>query len=58
MATYIRTESKIDPSIFLESPYTDDGVIEHLDKIAKAQADNPDDVRYFIGVEYFVEREE
>jgi hypothetical protein len=58
MATYIRTESKIDPSIFLESPYTDAGIFEHSAKIAKAQADNPDDVRYFIGVEYLVEREE
>lgn len=54
---YIRTESKIDPSIYLESPYTEEGVIAHAAKIAQAQLDNPDDVRYFIGYEYIVERE-
>jgi hypothetical protein len=57
MATYIRTESTVDPSIFLESPYTEEGVLAHAAKIAQVQADHPDDVRYFVGREYLVERE-
>jgi len=54
---YIRTESKIDPSIYIESPYSEEGIIEHAAKIAQAQLDNPDDVRYFFGYEYIIERE-
>jgi hypothetical protein len=56
MTTHIRTESVIDPEIFLESPYTDEGVRDHSKKIATLQAENPDDVRFFFLRDTLVEK--
>jgi len=57
MATFVRTESVIDPDVFLESPYTDEGVRAHSEKIAAVQAENPNDVRFFFLRETLVERD-
>lgn len=57
MSIYIRTVSKLDESIVFESEYTTEGAVLHLAKIAKAQEENPKDIRYFISYDYLIEHD-
>lgn len=53
MAEMIRYRSILDPDLKLEEPNTDEGRATLAARVSAAQAENPEDPRYFIGCAEF-----